>query len=165
MRMEKFTKQISVVVLLISVFLAVLLRLQGLDLASIFFVVLALAVSAIPEGLPVDLTVALSIAASKMSKRNVIVRKLPAVESLGSCTVIATDETGTLTVNQQTARVIFLSEGQGFHISGQGYNGEGKFSPINKGEVTDSEWIRLTRLLSKKRKNSQIQLIHDSQTA
>jgi len=146
MRMEKFTKQISIVVLLISVFLAVLLRLQGLDFASIFFVVLALAVSAIPEGLPVALTVALSIAASKMAKRNVIVRKLPAVESLGSCTVIATDKTGTLTVNQQTARLVFLPDGQGFKISGQGYNGDGSFAPIHKGAVSDRERIRLREL-------------------
>jgi len=145
-RMEKFTKQISVVVLLISVFLAVLLRLQGLDFAAIFFVVLALAVSAIPEGLPVALTVALSIAASKMAKRNVIVRKLPAVESLGSCTVIATDKTGTLTVNQQTARQVFLPDGQGFHISGQGYNGEGSLKTEQKNQISDQQQIRLEKL-------------------
>jgi len=145
-RMEKFTKQISVVVLLISVFLAVLLRLQGLDFAAIFFVVLALAVSAIPEGLPVALTVALSIAASKMAKRNVIVRKLPAVESLGSCTVIATDKTGTLTVNQQTARQVFLPDGQGFQISGQGYNGEGSFETEQKKQISDQQQTRLKKL-------------------
>lgn len=144
--MEKFTKQISVVVLLISVFLAVLLRLQGLDFAAIFFVVLALAVSAIPEGLPVALTVALSIAASKMAKRNVIVRKLPAVESLGSCTVIATDKTGTLTVNQQTARQVFLPDGQGFQISGQGYNGEGGFETEQKKQISDQQQTRLKKL-------------------
>lgn len=146
MRMEKFTKQISVVVLLVSVFLAVLLRLQGLDFAAIFFVVLALAVSAIPEGLPVALTVALSIAASKMSKRNVIVRKLPAVESLGSCTVIATDKTGTLTVNQQTARQVFLPDGQGFEISGQGYNGEGRITSVEKNQITGQQQTRLKKL-------------------
>lgn len=142
-RMEKFTKQISVVILFISALLAVLLRLEGFDLATIFFFVVALGVAAIPEGLPVALTVALSIAVSRMTKRNVIVRKLAAVESLGSCTVIASDKTGTLTVNQQTARVVFLANGQGFNISGQGYNGEGNVSPMNQGEVSDQERNRL----------------------
>lgn len=129
MRMEKFTRQISVVIILVSVFMAVILRFQGMDMASIFFFVVALAVSAIPEGLPVALTVALSIAVSRMSKRNVIVRKLPTVESLGSCTVIASDKTGTLTVNQQTARLIKLPGGEMFNVTGQGYNGEGEIKP------------------------------------
>lgn len=64
----------------------------------------ALSVSAMPEGLPLALTMALTIGSNKMSKRNVICKKLTAVESLGSCTVIASDKTGTLTVNEQTAK-------------------------------------------------------------
>jgi len=126
LRMEKFTKQISVFVIIISIFLSIILRLKGMDLSAIFFSVVALAVSAIPEGLPVAMTVALSIAARRMARRNVIVRKLTAVESLGSCTVIASDKTGTLTVNEQTAKVIYLADGSQYNIEGQGYNGEGK---------------------------------------
>ena len=66
---------------------------------DIFLSVVALSVSAMPEGLPLALTMALTIGSNKMSKRNVIVKKLNSVESLGSCTVIASDKTGTLTVN------------------------------------------------------------------
>jgi P-type E1-E2 ATPase len=110
-RMEKFIKQISIFIIALSVILAVVLRMQGMDITSIFFFVVALAVSAIPEGLPVALTVALSIATKRMAKRNVIVRKLTSVESLGSCTVIASDKTGTLTVNEQTAKIILLPDG------------------------------------------------------
>ncbi len=146
-RMEKFTKQITYFVVALSFFLAIILRLQGMDLASIFFFVVALAVSAIPEGLPVALTVALSIATSRMSKRNVIVRKLNAVESLGSCTVIASDKTGTLTVNQQTAKKIIFPSGRSFTVSGEGYNGEGEIKEDASGEVfgkDDDE--QLTRL-------------------
>jgi magnesium-transporting ATPase (P-type) len=125
-RMEKFIKQISYFIIVLSVILAIILRTQGMDFTSIFFFVVALAVSAIPEGLPVALTVALSIATKRMAKRNVIVRKLTSVESLGSCTVIASDKTGTLTVNEQTAKMIVLPDGSDFKITGEGYNGNGK---------------------------------------
>ncbi len=131
MRMEKFIKQISSIIIIVSILLGVILRFQGMDVVSIFFFVVALAVSAIPEGLPVALTVALSIAVSRMSKHNVIVRKLPTVESLGSCTVIASDKTGTLTVNQQTARLIKLPGGELFDVTGQGYNGQGEIKSKN----------------------------------
>ncbi len=147
LRMERFVKHISVLVLLISAGLALLLWSQGQDLAAIFFFVVALAVSAIPEGLPVALTVALSIATKRMSDRNVIVRKLTAVESLGSCTVIASDKTGTLTVNQQTARMIALPDGQTFDLSGEGYNDEGEVSAAAKGqELSQTDRGRLNRL-------------------
>jgi calcium-translocating P-type ATPase len=125
-RMEKFIRQISIFIIALSIILAVILRLQGMDFTAIFFFVVALAVSAIPEGLPVALTVALSIATKRMAKRNVIVRKLTSVESLGSCTVIASDKTGTLTVNEQTAKIIMLPNNSRYAIEGQGYNGEGK---------------------------------------
>jgi P-type E1-E2 ATPase len=122
-RMEKFIKQITIFIIALSIVLAVVLRMQGMDLIAIFFFVVALAVSAIPEGLPVALTVALSIATKRMAKRNVVVRKLTSVESLGSCTVIASDKTGTLTVNEQTAKIMMLPNGRQYTIGGQGYNG------------------------------------------
>lgn len=128
-RMEKFTKQISYLILSIAAVLAGFLIYKGYGTEEVFFFVVALAVSAIPEGLPVALTVALSIATSRMSKRNVIVRKLNAVESLGSCTVIASDKTGTLTVNQQTVKLIELADGSSFSVSGEGYNGNGEITP------------------------------------
>lgn len=134
-RMEKFTKKIAYIVIVLSVILAVLLRIQGMDMAAIFFFVVALAVSAIPEGLPVSLTVALAVATKRMAKRNVIVRKLTSVESLGSCTVIASDKTGTLTVNQQTVKKILLANGESFHVLGEGYNGEGQIYLEEKNEL------------------------------
>ena len=148
-RMEKFIKQISIFIIVLSVILAVVLRIQGMDLTAIFFFIVALAVSAIPEGLPVALTVALSIATKRMAKRNVIVRKLTSVESLGSCTVIASDKTGTLTVNEQTAKVILLPDGSRFSITGEGYNGVGSVTNTeDRGiEVTENEEIlKITRI-------------------
>lgn len=134
-RMENFTKQITYFVVALSFVLAFILHFQGMDIASIFFFVVALAVSAIPEGLPVALTVALSIATNRMSRRNVIVRKLNAVESLGSCTVIASDKTGTLTVNQQTAKKVLLPSGKSYSITGEGYNGDGNIIDDNTEQI------------------------------
>jgi magnesium-transporting ATPase (P-type) len=127
LRMERFTKNIAYFIVGLCVVLAVLLRIQGMEMSAIFFFVVALSVSAIPEGLPVSLTVALAVATKRMAKRNVIVRKLTSVESLGSCTVIASDKTGTLTVNQQTVKKIFFPDGKSFDVTGEGYNGEGDF--------------------------------------
>jgi len=147
MRMERFVKHISILVLVISAGLALLLWIQGQSLMGIFFFVVALTVSAIPEGLPVALTVALSIASKRMSDRKVIVRKLTAVESLGSCTVIASDKTGTLTVNQQTVRTVVLADGRTFEFSGEGYNGVGDVSESGSGEkISPADEEKLTRL-------------------
>lgn len=149
LRMEKFIKQISIFIVILSIFLAFLLRMQGMDLTAIFFFVVALAVSAIPEGLPVALTVALSIATKRMARRNVIVRRLTSVESLGSCTVIASDKTGTLTVNEQTAKIILLPDGTRLSVTGEGYNGVGSVtgSEGKAVKVTDyGEISKITRV-------------------
>lgn len=132
LRMEKFIKQIAFIIIAISVLIAIVLKINGLDTATIFFLVVALAVSAIPEGLPVAFTMALSIATKRMLKRNVIVRRLTAVESLGSCTVIASDKTGTLTVNKQTAKFIILPNGHNYSVSGEGYNDQGEVFLTNE---------------------------------
>lgn len=124
-RMERFAHQISYIVVGASALLALVAVWRGVPWAEVFFLAVALAVSAIPEGLPVALTVALSVATSRMARRKVIVRKLTAVESLGSCQVIASDKTGTLTVNQQTVTLIQDAAGGRFAVSGEGYKGEG----------------------------------------
>lgn len=144
-RMEKFIKQITVFIVILGLILSYMLNLQGIDVASIFFFVVALSVSAIPEGLPVALTVALSIATRRMAKRNVIVRRLNAVEALGSCTVIASDKTGTLTVNQQTAKRIILPNGSSCEVTGEGYNGEGEVKNLENREAI-SQLIRVAGL-------------------
>ena len=124
-RVEKFSKQISMLVLVVAAIITVLLIIKDVPYHEIFLSVIALAVSAMPEGLPLALTMALTIASNKMAKKNVIVRKLKSVESLGSCTVIASDKTGTLTVNQQTAKKILLPNDESFEITGTGYETKG----------------------------------------
>jgi magnesium-transporting ATPase (P-type) len=126
LRMERFSHQISLVVLGFAALLGVIALGRGMAAVEVLFLVIAMAVSAIPEGLPVAMTVALSLSTGRMARRHVIVRRLTAVESLGSCTVIASDKTGTLTMNQQTARLIIHPDGTRLAVSGQGYNGEGE---------------------------------------
>ena len=125
-RMERFARQVSVIVLGAAFILAITALIQGIPYQEVFFLVVALAVSAIPEGLPVAITVALSIATNRMARRNVIVRELTAVEGLGSCTFIASDKTGTLTVNKQTVKSLTLPGNRNFIVTGEGYNGLGK---------------------------------------
>ena len=124
-RMNKFTKQVSILIVAIAVILVAILLATGTDINEIFMTVVGLSVSAMPEGLPLALTLALTIGSSRMGKKNVIVKKLNAVESLGSCTVIASDKTGTLTVNEQTAKKVLLPNGSEYEVSGIGYNIEG----------------------------------------
>jgi Ca2+-transporting ATPase len=108
-RMARFTRQIAVGVLGVIALITVLEIVRGVAAGDIFLLAVALAVSAIPEGLPVAMTVALSIAMHRMGLRRVVVRHLPAVEGLGACTLIATDKTGTLTLNVLTVERLWLA--------------------------------------------------------
>ena len=137
-RIEKLSKQITILVLVIAVIITMIMLYKGEELANVFISVVALSVSAMPEGLPLALTLALTIGSRRMAKRNVVVKKLNSVESLGSCTVIASDKTGTLTVNEQTAKKIILADGSSFEIEGVGYNGEGKVLEINGSNISDA---------------------------
>jgi len=127
-RMEIFTKNIAVALLFVTLLMASYLLWMGQTWLEVLMFSVALAVSAIPEGLPVALTVALAIASRRMAKRNVIVRKLPAVEALGSCTFVATDKTGTLTVNQMTIKQVSIPGPHGFNVEGSGLEPEGSVS-------------------------------------
>ena len=140
-RTERFSKQISLLILIIAAITTIILIVKGYPLNDIFLSVIALSVSAMPEGLPLALTMALTIASNRMAKKNVIVKKLNAVESLGSCTVIASDKTGTLTVNEQTAKEILLPNGDTFTISRTGYNDEGEVKPIANANLEDAKFI------------------------
>lgn len=145
-RMEKFSQHIAVAVLIATAILGVIAVYQGMGIIDVFFFAVALAVSAIPEGLPVALTVVLSIAAHRMAGRNVIVRKMTAVESLGSCTLIASDKTGTLTMNEQTAHIVLLPERESYEVTGTGYTGEGTIQTTSGEILPESARSQVQRL-------------------
>jgi magnesium-transporting ATPase (P-type) len=126
MRMDLFTSRIALVMGVVVVVLGIVSAVRGIPIEEVFFMAVALAVSAIPEGLPVALTVALAIGASRMGRRKVIARRLVAVESLGSCTFIASDKTGTLTLNELTARKVLFAHQQPWNVTGEGTVPEGE---------------------------------------
>jgi magnesium-transporting ATPase (P-type) len=136
-RLERFTHVVAAAVVAAAGAVAVFgVVLHNHSAHEMFLFAVALAVSAIPEGLPVALTVALSIGTARMARRGVIVRRLAAVEGLGSCTLIASDKTGTLTCNELMVREIRLPTGERFEVGGEGFVPEGLVT--HKGRTIDT---------------------------
>ncbi|MFN6483474.1 MULTISPECIES: HAD-IC family P-type ATPase [unclassified Nostoc] len=122
---DKFSKSLLYVILALAALTFAVGLGQGESWINVFKASVALVVSAIPEGLPAIVTVTLAIGVSRMARRKAIIRKLPAVETLGSTTVICSDKTGTLTENQMTVQKIYAG-GQHYTVSGIGYAPDGE---------------------------------------
>ncbi len=132
-RMERLGKQLGIIILIIcmlvfAVEVVVNFISPGgeLDVIDFFIIAVALAVAAIPEGLPAVVTITLALGVQRMIKRNAIIRRLPAVETLGSANIICSDKTGTLTKDEMTVRQIYLP-GQLIRVTGAGYSPKGEF--------------------------------------
>lgn len=123
-KLASFSKALTVAILGLAALTFLLGLWRGQEAKEIFMAAVALAVGAIPEGLPAAVTITLAIGVSRMAKRNAIIRKLPAVETLGSTTVICSDKTGTLTKNEMTVQALWVG-GRSFEVEGAGYESVG----------------------------------------
>lgn len=125
-RLQQLGKILITVAIILTVLVVVVGVIQGHDLYTMFLAGVSLAVAAIPEGLPAIVTVALSLGVQRMIKKKAIVRKLPAVETLGCASVICSDKTGTMTQNKMTVTHLW-SGGKTWKVDGVGYQPQGKF--------------------------------------
>lgn len=125
-RLAQLGKWLVIISVAVCVIVAVTGILRGEGFYRMFFAGVSLAVAAIPEGLPAIVTVALALGVQRMVKRHAIIRKLPAVETLGCATVICSDKTGTLTQNEMTVRQIYV-DNRWVTLTGQGYDPKGDF--------------------------------------
>ena len=130
-KIKEFSNLLLWVILGLSILVFVMGMFRGENWGETFMVAVALAVGAIPEGLPVAVTIMLALGVSKMAKRKAIIRKLVAVETLGSTNVICSDKTGTLTENQMTVQQVFAG-GNLYQVTGLGYQPEGELQQNGK---------------------------------
>ncbi|GAB5466135.1 MAG: cation-transporting P-type ATPase [Candidatus Kapaibacteriales bacterium] len=133
-KMESFSKKLSIAIMGAVLVIFIIGLFRGFDWLDMVLTSVGLAVSAIPEGLPVSITITLSVGLYQMAKRNAVIKKLAAVETLGSTNVICSDKTGTLTKNQMTVKSAFIGL-QKLNVTGTGYLKEGVVYTIEKKEV------------------------------
>jgi len=144
-KMAQFTKVLLIAILSLAALNLVLGFVFGYDLIYSFLASVSLAVAAIPEGLPAILTIALAAGAKAMARRNALIRRLPAVETLGCTTVICSDKTGTLTKSEMTVLRVYCSR-KDYRVTGAGYDPEGDFILDGK-SVNPMEDSDLTKTL------------------
>ncbi len=125
-KLNQVGKKLGLIILIVVGLVVLLGYLRGIEFFEMFLTGISLAVAAVPEGLPAVVTVVLALGVQRMIKKHVIVRRLPAVETLGATTVICSDKTGTLTQNQMTVRKLVLPE-KNIEVEGEGYQPVGKF--------------------------------------
>ncbi|MZE80202.1 cation-transporting P-type ATPase [Streptomyces xinghaiensis] len=134
-KLNQFSKVLTVAILALAALTFGIGLARGQDGAETFTAAVALAVGAIPEGLPAAVTITLAIGVARMARRKAVVRQLPAVETLGSTTVIGSDKTGTLTENQMTVRAVWTPDGAEYEVTGSGYAPEGEIVHGTDGTV------------------------------
>ncbi|MDP1900377.1 MAG: HAD-IC family P-type ATPase [Rubrivivax sp.] len=145
LRIAQFGRYLVAAALLLFVVVVALGLLRGLPLADVLMVAISQMVSMVPEGLPVAMTIALAVGMQRMAGRGAIIRRLSAVETLGSTTVICSDKTGTLTRNEMTVSALWLPGGRSIAVSGVGYAPQGALSEA--GAPVDVADAQVTALL------------------
>ncbi len=146
-RIERFGRALVVAALGLFVLVLLLGLWRELPLSAVLMVAISQMVSMVPEGLPVAMTIALAVGMQRMAGRGAIIRRLSAVETLGSTTVICTDKTGTLTRNEMTVVALWLPDGSTLAVSGIGYAPSGSFTDASAARIDAAEHALLQPLL------------------
>ncbi|UCH32800.1 MAG: calcium-translocating P-type ATPase, PMCA-type [Candidatus Bathyarchaeota archaeon] len=149
LKLESFAKKLGIIIVIISALIFILEILDPARSGQIiesFIIAIALAVSAVPEGLPAVVTISLALGARELAKRNAIIRRLASAETLGATTVICSDKTGTLTKGEMTVRRLFTCD-QFFEVTGVGYQAKGNFL-LNDKSITAKKDPNLSLLLA-----------------
>ena len=144
-KMSKFSTFLVYLIMSMAMVTFIVGIVHGQPWKLMFTAAIGLAVAAIPEGLPAAMTITLAIGVSRMSRKKAIIRKLPAVETLGSTTVICSDKTGTLTENQMTVVEIF-TDGKIFEVSGTGYSFDGQIKVKETNTIIGLEYSKSFKL-------------------
>ena len=155
-KIHEFSHILLWVILVLAGLTFIIGIMRGETAVEVFMAAVALAVGAIPEGLPAAVTITLAIGVNRMAKRRAIIRRLPAVETLGSTTVICSDKTGTLTENQMTVQEVFVS-GQSYPVTGAGYTTDGKvMDGVNPANINENTALRECLLIGMLCNDSQL---------
>lgn len=143
--LAKVGKILTIGIVVVSVLIFIVGLLRGYAIIDATLAAITLAVAAIPEGLPAVVTIALAIGVRRMADQRAVIRRLPAVETLGSTSVICSDKTGTLTKNEMTVQALWINKGT-YRITGVGYSPEGEILLENNQKITEYP-AELTKLL------------------
>lgn len=143
-RMDKVSKTIAQIALAAAVIIFIIGLIKGAETTHMFMVAMALAVAAVPEGLPIAMTLALSFGARKMAEKNAVLRRMMAVETLGSTTMICTDKTGTLTKSELTVQKMFVDR-EVISVTGVGYKPKGEFGSDSAKKIDPARFSGLFR--------------------
>ena len=138
-RIAQFGRYLVVAALAMFALVNAIGLLRGLSFAQMFMIAISQMVGMVPEGLPVAMTIALAVGVQRMARRGAITRRLAAVETLGSTTVICSDKTGTLTRNEMTVTSVYLPSGRTLAITGAGYGPEGRFLEDGREVLPESD--------------------------
>jgi Ca2+-transporting ATPase len=133
-KLDQFGRRLGLLAIILCALVFILGVLRGIEVLPMFLTSVSLAVASIPEGLPAIITIVMAMGVQRMARQQAIIRKLPAVETLGAATVICSDKTGTLTQNEMTVRQVVSSE-RAFQITGEGYQTKGDF--LHEGQIID----------------------------
>ncbi len=141
-KLKGFGRFLGVITILVSILVFIIGVLRGMETLEIFLTAVALAVAAVPEGLPAVVTICLALGVQRMVKRNALIRRLGSIETLGCITIICSDKTGTMTKNEMTVTKCYTNHSY-YNVTGRGYNVAGEFTDEDNNKVSPDKFKQM----------------------